>query len=425
MPTADVVVIGAGLAGLSCAVELAERGASVFVAAKGMAATHWSHGGLDVAAPGVTATAADGVARLATLPAHPYAHLAADVAPAIASQLTRLAAAGLPYRGALADPLVPIATPIGTLRPASILPAAQAAALEAWDGVGLLVVGFERFRDAWPSYAARNLARRSWPGGPARIEAVEVRLPELADMHNLNALTLARRFDDPDWRERALHAIAAAMPAGHWRLGLPAVLGLADHAAAMAEATAAFGATPFEMVSLPPSVPGLRLFEALRARLLAAGGRLQWGFWVTDVEREAGRVIAVHTEGASRTLRLAAGTFVLATGGVAGGGLRAHPDGRLEERVFDLPVAGPPRDAWFDDDPLAGQPIEAAGIEVDVELRPLDGPRNVHVIGTALAGMHYLDERCGDGVALASAHRAARLLGRAGAAASVRREATA
>ena len=46
----------------------------------------------------------------------------------------------------------------------------------------------------------------------------------------------------------------------------------------------------------------------------------------------------------------------------------------------------------------------------------------MHVIGSALAGMRYLDERCGDGVALASAHRVARLLGRAGAAASVRAE---
>ena len=51
MPTVDIVVIGAGLAGLSCAAELAERGARVFLAAKGMATTHWTHGGLDVAAP--------------------------------------------------------------------------------------------------------------------------------------------------------------------------------------------------------------------------------------------------------------------------------------------------------------------------------------------------------------------------------------
>ena len=176
------------------------------------------------------------------------------------------------------------------------------------------------------------------------------------------------------------------------------------------------------MLFRSPSVPGMRLFEALRQRFLASGGRLQWGFPVVDVERDGDRVTAIHTEAASRTLRLAASAFVLATGGIAGGGMRASPDGRLTERVFGLPVAAPPMDGWFADDPLAAQPIEAAGIEVDDELRPLGGPRNVHVIGSALAGMRYLDERCGDGVALASAHRAARVLGRAGAAASVRAE---
>ena len=51
----------------------------------------------------------------------------------------------------------------------------------------------------------------------------------------------------------------------------------------------------------------------------------------------------------------------------------------------------------------------------DDDLRPLDpsgavAHENVHVIGSALAGMHYLAERCGDGVALASAHRVAAAL---------------
>ena len=50
----------------------------------------------------------------------------------------------------------------------------------------------------------------------------------MADLHNLNALTLARRFDDPAWRHAALRAIAGAIPAGRWRVGLPAVLGLVD-----------------------------------------------------------------------------------------------------------------------------------------------------------------------------------------------------
>ena len=51
MPTVDVVVIGAGLAGMTAALALAEAGASVEVVARGHTATHWTSGGLDVAAP--------------------------------------------------------------------------------------------------------------------------------------------------------------------------------------------------------------------------------------------------------------------------------------------------------------------------------------------------------------------------------------
>lgn len=422
MPVADVVVIGAGLAGLSCAVELAERGANVFVAAKGMAATHWSHGSVDVAAPPGAPTSAAGVASLARRPEHPYARLADDVAPAVAAHLDRLAVAGLPHVGALGDPFVSMPTAVGTHRPVALLPLAQAAVRDGWDDVGLCYVGFERFRDAWPAYAARNVQRRPFPGAPARIAAVEVTLPALRDLHNLNALTLARSFDDPAWRAPALRAIAAARPPGRWRMVLPAVVGLADHAAAFAEAAAFLDGPPIEVVSVPPSIPGVRLWQALRGRLVALGGRLQWGFPIVDVERDGDRITAVRSEGASRPFRIAADAFVLATGGIAGGGVRAMPDGTLVERVFGLPVSAPPREGWFADDALAAQPIEAAGILTDDALHPLDGPRNVSVIGSALAGMRYLDERCGDGVALASAHRAARLLGSAGAAASVREE---
>ncbi|MGH2386209.1 MAG: hypothetical protein ACRDGB_14330, partial [Candidatus Limnocylindria bacterium] len=85
----------------------------------------------------------------------------------------------------------------------------------------------------------------------------------------------------------------------------------------------------------------------------------------------------------------------------------------LSERVFGLPVTAPPRERWFGDDPMQPHPLEAAGIEVDAMLTPAELD-NVRVIGSALLGMHYLDERCGDGVALASAHRAARSLAGAG-----------
>lgn len=409
VPRADFVVIGAGLAGLSCAAELAEAGASVFLAAKGVATTHWTHGGLDVAAPPGARTPRDGIARLARTDGHPYRRLASDADPAVAAHLARTDAEGLAHVGSLTDPLTPIPTAVGALRPAAILPHAQSAALEPWGATGLVVVGFHRYPDAWPAYAARNLSAATWPAGPSEIRFVDVELPDVERLHNLGPQVLAHAFDDPAWRARALAAIGAAIPTGDWRIGLPAVLGLERHAEAHAEVEASLGCRAFETPSLPPSVPGLRLFEALRRRVLARGGRIQVGFDVVSVETDGRRVVAVHTEAASRTLRLAADAFVLATGGIAGAGIRADPDGTLVERVFGLPVAAPARESWFSDDPLQPHPLEAAGIEVDERLAPAELD-NVRVIGSALGGMHYLDQRCGDGVALASAHRAARSL---------------
>jgi glycerol-3-phosphate dehydrogenase subunit B len=422
MPTADVVVIGAGLAGLSCAAELAERGARVFLAAKGMATTHWTHGGVDVAAPAGATTAHVGVRVLAAMTGHPYAIAHAEVAPALEAHAARLEAAGIGLTGTLDDALVEIPTAIGARRRASLLPEAQAAVLRPWADDGLLLVGIGRYRDAWPAYAARNLATGSWPDGPREIRAVEVDLAGLDGLHNLNARSLAERFDNAEWRGGALAAIARAVPAGTWRIGLPAVLGLRDHRAALLDARGVLGPGVFEIPSLPPSVPGLRLYEALRTAIGSAAGRIQVGFDVVDVERSGGRVIAISTEAASRALRIAADGFVLATGGIGGGGLRADAGGVIHERVFGLPVEAPPHDAWFSDDPLVPHPIEAVGIRTDAELRPIGAAgatelANVLVIGSALSGMRYLEERCGDGVALATAHRAARALalGRAAA----------
>jgi glycerol-3-phosphate dehydrogenase subunit B len=105
---------------------------------------------------------------------------------------------------------------------------------------------------------------------------------------------------------------------------------------------------------------------------------------------------------------------ILATGGLSGGGIVGQPDGRLREMVLGLPVEQPARDDWFEVDPFdpAGHPIEAAGIRTDVDLQPVDRKgtpvyRNVRICGSLLAGQQWLRERCGDGVAIASAYRAA------------------
>jgi glycerol-3-phosphate dehydrogenase subunit B len=413
MPAYDVVVIGAGLAGLTAGRRLAEAGARVAVIGKGMAATHWSHGAVDVAGQPGAATPREGIATLAAIEGHPYEMLRDEVDPALAAHAEALAAAGLPYRGGLDTPATSMPTAIGGLRPVSIVPAAQAAATQPWRrGERLLVLGIGGFKDFWPGLMARNLASRWTDGGPAGIEARSVELPDLAGRRNLGPLDVAHRFDDPGWRARAAEALTAAAPGpGRWRVAMPSALGLHAHADAHAAAQGALGHPVLEVPSLPPSVPGLRVFEALRVRLLQAGGELEVGLAVARAEREGRRVVAIHTEAAVRTHRFAANRFILASGGIAGGGLRATPAGDLVETVFGLPVEAPARDRWFGAG-IGPHPLEAAGIRTDEALRPLDSAGvvlldNVHVAGSQLAGMRYLAERCGDGVALASAWRAA------------------
>jgi len=327
VPSADVVVIGAGLAGLTAAIAAAESGARVHVLAKGHAATHWGPGGIDVAGIPAASTPRDGIHRLAGQIGHPYAFLGDDVAAALEWIRPHLAAGGVEYVGDLDTPLQLVPTSIGGTRRAAILPAGQAAALSPWAvGERLVICGIAGFKDFWPEAIAASLSReRIWEGGnrPASVIPVSVALPGLAARHNLDALEIARRFDDPAWRATAIEAMAraiASVPGSGGRVALPAVLGIREHAAVLAAAQQRLPAAPFEMPLVPPSVPGMRLYAALRAALIRAGGRVQIGEMIQRVEHDGRRVTAVVSAAAARTFTVRTGALVLATGGIAGGG---------------------------------------------------------------------------------------------------------
>ncbi|HET9520433.1 MAG TPA: FAD-binding protein, partial [Candidatus Limnocylindrales bacterium] len=412
MPTADVVVVGAGLAGLSAGIVLAETGARVELVARGHAATHWTPGGFDCAAPPGAATPAAGIDLLATRVGHPYAILGGDVRPGLAFVREVVSAEGLAYRGDLDDPLRAVPTAIGGTRRVGVVPAGQGNALDPWSaGERLVVCGIAGYKDFWPAPIAASLARAGvWVeagdgGRPARVDSVTVELPGQAGRRNLNALELGRSFDDPAWRREAFGRIARAVEAsgrGPGRIAFPAVLGIGDHAAVLEDAARILPLPLFEVPLVTPSLPGLRLYRALRAGFRRRGGRMSIGEPVIRIETAAKRATTVVLSAAVRERRIGAGHVIIATGGIAGGGLIGRADGRLVEALLDLPVEAPPVDDWLADEalPADGHPLERAGIRTDANLHPINAAgkvayENVLVVGSLLAGQRYLAERCG------------------------------
>ncbi|HZD68240.1 MAG TPA: FAD-dependent oxidoreductase, partial [Actinomycetes bacterium] len=124
---ADVVVVGAGPAGLAAAVALAEAGRDVRVIARGYGFTHWSPGAVDVLAHAgdqPVARPLDGLDRLPER--HPYRLLGKDSLRRALDRFQRFVAdAGLAYEGGL-DSNRRQVTALGTLRPTCLVPAPAA-----------------------------------------------------------------------------------------------------------------------------------------------------------------------------------------------------------------------------------------------------------------------------------------------------------
>jgi glycerol-3-phosphate dehydrogenase subunit B len=298
--------------------------------------------------------------------------------------------------------------------------AAGDARLGAGDGAGpgghggpsLLLAGFRELRDFFPPMAAANLTAQ---GILAR--GVYLQLPPIKRKLDFNTRTFAQLFDDPAFREQVGRQLRAQR-GDATRIGLPAVLGLKDPLAVVSDLQRLSGAQIFEIPTLPPSVPGMRLFAIFRDAITRAGGRLQIGSEVLRCAGADGRLAMVYSEAAAREQEHRAGAFLLATGGIAGGGVRADHTGAARETALGLPLQAPQsRAEWFAPRFLdqRGHPVFRAGVATDDRMRPLDGQgrlvyANVTVAGAALAGADPVRERCYSGLALATGWRAAQML---------------
>jgi glycerol-3-phosphate dehydrogenase subunit B len=404
---ADVVVVGAGPAGLASATRLAEAGRQVLLLARGNGFTHWGAGAVDVLGRVGGRPVERPLEAVDRLPeGHPY-HLVGQAAIRDGLEwFARFAAeAGLAHAGDLEANRRQV-TAFGTLRPTCLVPEPAAASLQG----RVAVVNFAGFRDFSPALCADHLRREGIDATPASAP-----LPAWDHDRYFTGVELARAIDDAGFRRRLAPGLARAAARADVVV-VPAVLGLDRGHEPWAELQALVGTPLVEAATAPPSIPGLRLFAAYRARLEALGVRWRFGFPAVGVERDGERVTAVRSEGASRVQATRCQELVLATGGVAGNGIEANRDGSLTEQVAGLPVDGfEGRLAYQGGRFLGDHPLAAAGVRVDAELRPVDGAgepllANVRCVGGLLAAHDPTTEGSREGVALATAARVAAVL---------------
>ena len=399
----DVTVIGAGPAGLFSAWLAARRGAKARVLAAGINTTHVMPGWLAIfEAPGSLRAAIERFA--AERPDHPYALAGTDALIDGIQALRELCEPyGLLYAGSLeGNHLLPTALGAGVA--AAYAPLSFTAG-DLASAAPMLIAGPSGWRDFYPTLCAANLSRQGRAAEPFAFD-----LPEIHAVKFDNIATgLARLFDRANVRERVAAQIRARLN-GAARVGLPAVLGLDDYPHSWQQLQELIGVPVFEIPTLPPSVPGVRLYNVFKAALARAGVPVLLNMPVARMFTDGNRVTAAAVQNVVRETVYRAQNVILATGGLYGGGIISDYRGALRETAIGLPVKGAPQmSEWFAERFIpATHPIHYAGIAVDSALRPIaeTGPviyENVRVVGRALAGYNGLREGSTEGVWIATA----------------------
>jgi glycerol-3-phosphate dehydrogenase subunit B len=157
----------------------------------------------------------------------------------------------------------------------------------------------------------------------------------------------------------------------------------------------------FEIPTLPPSIPGLRLHEILNSEIRKRNGKIVEGSQVTHPLLAGSKVEGIHTRAAARLNTFYADRFILATGGILGGGFYKPFGRQIREEIFGLPVRVPV------EPPNLGttRQLQLAGIQVDREFRPLNVDSevildNLWCIGTCLYQADPIATKSFEGISL-------------------------
>lgn len=411
----DLAVIGAGMAGMAASLFAVNRGletAQIGVTGEIIFAS----GFLDIL--GIHPASekkswADPWAGIQTLlkdcPDHPYGRLTlSEIRDAMGEFLDFLSASGVPHYWEKTRNLDMI-TPQGTLKKTGAVPHtmknAVAALREKPPGLIVDIRGLKGFS---ANQIVDNL-KEVWPD----LRAAHVPFPDTEHLEEIFPEYMARSLEEAKCRKKLADAVRPRLQ-GASVVGLPAILGVHRNLIVQADLESLLGAQVFEIPTLPPSVPGLRLKEMFEKELPVKGVTQFLQRRVTSVAADPAGGFLLNIEGGvSSGQQIRAGGVLLASGRFFGKGLTADRK-HIREPLFDLPVFQPVRRSdWYLMDFLdpAGHPIHRAGIEIDKDFRPLDASgrpafSRLFAAGSILAHQDWIRQKCGSGLAIATAYGA-------------------
>ncbi|MFQ2522807.1 glycerol-3-phosphate dehydrogenase subunit GlpB [Aeromonas caviae] len=415
----DSIVIGGGMAGLSAALRLAEAGQKTLLMASGQSALHFSSGSVDLLESEGDPRAAL-PAFMAAHPDHPYSKVGMqNIEGSLADLQRHCAEEGLPLMRQ--EHNHHRLTPIGTLKSTWFSPDTCACVTDAPAPDAILLATLEGFRDFHPALAAANLATHA-RFAHSRILTGEIRLPQLAQFsrnpHEFRSADIARLFDKQGPGQQDLLADLAreisrmvqgcGVP-GCRHIVLPACLSLGLVGPRLSELERRTGCTIKEVATMPPSLIGMRMQEALKRRFMALGGTFLTSERVLGARYDGDKVIGVHSQHGEDQL-FEADHFVLASGSFFSRGLESRLGG-IREPIFDADVLSlAERDAWAGRRLFDHHPFMGFGVKTDERLRVLRGGRpltNLYGAGSVLAHYDPIKEGSGSGVAVATGWQAA------------------
>ncbi|HHW28660.1 MAG TPA: anaerobic glycerol-3-phosphate dehydrogenase subunit B [Syntrophomonadaceae bacterium] len=415
----DVVVIGAGLAGLTAAIKALEQGLKTIVISRGASTLEVMSGCIDFYGGAVDPW--PGIRDLAREnPCHPYALLEEEEIYQALSFFIQEVKSICPYHHQEGFQNYRLPTALGQMRTSCLLPQGQVVAAGVNERV--LVVGFKGYRDFCSALMAEGMNKKgcSWRSIDVDLKLIQGldNSPDCFYQNSASVRSYQNSIQLAVCLERAWPLLAEELRPQVQdvdKVAFPAVLGLDRYLELQQGLEESLGKRVFEVPNLPPSLPGIRLSKCLMDRVRQLGGDLLQGSSVVAAEKTGDICSKVLVKTAGKKREIQGKCYIIATGRMSGKWIALQGEGVVAEKPGLL--KGSLKEAGSSDQQcpraLAGAAEHSStGIKVNKQLQPLDNEgkillANVFCAGSVLAGYDPFSEGSGGGVAIATGYRAA------------------